>query len=194
MLSDLAVTPVSEALRRLSAERRIGDLEVRAAKVAKTVFFDHGRIVFATSNLRKDRLGESLVAQGRITQAQFDEASALMRGVRRRRFGEALVQAGVMDVDELGRCLARQVKRIVLSLFELPEGVASFEERECPIPLEYMVSVSLHRLLYQGIRLMPSRELVLCGLGSLDRWVTLAAVPPFRFGLRKCGAEELDIL
>jgi tetratricopeptide (TPR) repeat protein len=151
-------------------------------------------MVFAASNLKKDRLGESLVAQGRISQSQFEAASQLMRGARRRRFGEALVQAGVMDVDELGRSVARQVKRIVLSLFDLPEGVASFEERECSIPLEYMVSLSVHRLLYQGIRQMPSRELVLAGLGSLDRWVTLAAVPPFRFGLRKCGTEELEIL
>lgn len=194
MLIDLAVTPVAEMLRSLSAERRSGDLEVRCAKLAKTVFFDRGRMVFAASNMKKDRLGESLVAQGRISQSQFDAASELMRGVRRRRFGEALIQTGVMDVDELGRSVARQVKRIVLSLFELPEGVASFEERECSIPLEYMVSVSVHRLLYQGIRQMPSRELVLAGLGSLDRWVTLAAVPPFRFGLRKCGAEELEIL
>ena len=32
------------------------------------------------------------------------------------------------------------------------------------------------------------------GLANLDRWVVLASVPPFPFGLRKCSADELDIL
>jgi hypothetical protein len=194
MLSDLAASPFSEILRKLSAERRSGDLEVRSGKIVKTVFFDHGRVVFAASNLKKDRLGEALVAVGRITDEEFQRASALMKGDRKRRFGEALVQAGVLEKSELGRLVARQVKRIVISLFDLATGVASFEERRCAIPLEYMVSLSVHRMLYVGIKTMKSEELIVAGLGNLDRWVTLAAVPPFRFGVKKCSAEELDIM
>ena len=195
MLTDLAVTPIAETLRRLSGERRSGDLHVRSGKLIKLVFFDHGRIVFAASNLKKDRLGEALVAAGRITEEQFQMVSALMQdGDTRRRFGEALVQAGVLDKRELGHSVARQVKRIVLSIFESDSGAASFEDRKCPIPLEYMVSLSVHRLLYAGIRLMTSRDLVLAGLGDLDRWVTLATVPPFPFGMKKCTPEELEIL
>ena len=37
-----------------------------------------------------------------------------------------------------------------------------------------MVSLSVHRILYVGIRSMTSHELVLAGLGDLDRWVSLA--------------------
>lgn len=196
MLVDLSTTPVAKVLSQLSADRRSGDLQVRAGKVVKTVFFDKGRIVFAASNLKKDRLGEALMALGRITSAEFAQASALMReGEHRRRFGEALVKSGVMDKDELGTSVAKQVKRIILSLFEYTEGLAVFEERPCAIPLEYMVSLSVHRLLYIGIKtVMKDRELILAGLGDLDRWVKLAEVPPFSFGRRKCTAEELEIL
>jgi tetratricopeptide (TPR) repeat protein len=193
MLVDLSNVPVAEVLRRLSRERRSGDLEVRSGKVVKTVYFDHGRIVFAASNMRKDRLGEALLGLGRITDEDFSRASALMRSDRRRRFGEALVQAGALDKKELGSAVSRQVKQIVVSLFGL-EGAASFVERPCPIPLEYMVSLSLHRVLYMGIKAMKSDALVQAGLGNLDQWVKLATVPPFRFGVRKCSAEELDIL
>src|SRR4029078_6316520 len=131
-------------------------LHVRAGKLAKTVFFDHGRIVFAASNLRKDRLGESLVALGRINDKDFPQAKALMKRARHRRFGEALVQAGVMDRNELGTSVARQVRRIVISLFEFVDGAASLDERECVIPLDYMVSVSVSKLLYDGIRAMKN--------------------------------------
>jgi tetratricopeptide (TPR) repeat protein len=193
MLTDLSVTPIAETIRRLSAELKSGDLQVRSGKVAKTLFFDRGRLVFAASNLKKDRLGEALVALGRITDEQFRDVSALMRADRKRRFGEALVDSGLMDKKELGGSVARQVRRIALSLFEFTEGAASFEERKCAIPLDYMVSLSLHRILHDGIRSMPERELVLAGLGNLDRTVVLAPVPPFPFE-KKRSAEEKEIL
>ena len=195
MLTDLAVTPISETLRKLSVERRSGDLQVQSGRTVKTVFFDHGRIVFAASNLKKDRLGEALVALGRITDEQFTRVSALLKEEgRKRRFGDALVQSGVLDKNEVGRSVARQVNRIMVSLFEFPDGVTAFEERGSAIPLEYMVSLSIHRVLYDGIRLMKSQDLVMSGLGALDRRVTLSAVTPFAFDMKDCPAEERDIL
>ena len=193
MLTDIAQSPIAETIRRLSAERRTGDLQVRAGRVVKIAFFDHGRLVFAASNLRRDRLGEAMVADGRITEEDFNRVSALMR-TDRRRFGEALVQAGVMDRYDVGNSVARQVRRVALSLFELVDGAALFEERESAIPLEYMVSLSIHRLLYDGIRSMKSEELVTKGLGHLDRGVMLAEVPPFPFERRGRSAEELELL
>jgi hypothetical protein len=97
MLTDLAVTPIADTLRRLSAEMRSGDLQVRSGKIVKTLFFDRGRLVFAASNLKKDRLGESLVALGRITDEQFNKAAALMKDRKQRFRGPGL---GVMDKDE----------------------------------------------------------------------------------------------
>ena len=194
MLTDVAKTPIAETIRKLSAERRSGDLQVRSGRMVKIAFFDHGRLVFAASNLRRDRLGEALVADGRITQQEFDRVSALMRADRGRRFGEALVQAGVMDHYEVGTAVARQVRRVALSLFELADGAAVFEERTCSIPLEYMISLSVHRLLYDGIRSMKNQDLVLKGLGYLDRGVMLAEVPPFPYEPRGRSTEELEIL
>ena len=194
MLTDIAQSPISETIRRLSSERRSGDLQVRAGRMVKIAFFDHGRLVFAASNLRRDRLGEAMVADGRITEEDFNRVSALMRTDRARRFGEALVQAGVMDRYEVGSAVARQVRRVALSLFELVDGAALFEERASSIPLEYMVSLSIHRLLYDGIRAMKSEELVMKGLGHLDRGVALAEVPPFPFERRGRSAEELELV
>jgi tetratricopeptide (TPR) repeat protein len=194
MLTDLAITPIAETLRGLAVERRSGDLQIRTGKLVKIASFDHGRLVFAASNLKKDRLGEALLALGRITDEEFTRVSALMKGDRKRRFGEALIAAGVMDKNELGTSVARQVRRIVLSLFEAQEGAASFEERPCVIPLDYMVSLSVPRILFEGIRLVTSRDLILAGLGPLDRPVVLAAGSPFRFSIDECTPEEVEIM
>jgi tetratricopeptide (TPR) repeat protein len=194
MLTDLGTTPIAETLRALAGSRSSGDLQVQSGKTVKTIFFDHGRIVFAASNLKKDRLGEALVALGRITDEQFSQASALLGGERKRRFGEALVHSGIMDKTELGRSVARQVNRIVLSVFPFSEGVATFDERTSAIPLEYMVSLSMHRILYDGIKAMTSEALVHTGLGQLDRRVQLAPVAPFAFQSDDAGPDELEIL
>src|SRR5262245_28374048 len=77
-LTNLAQKPISETIRRLAADRRSGDLQVRSGGIVKMVFFDNGQIVFAGSNLKEDRLGEALVSLGQITDAQFDRASGLM--------------------------------------------------------------------------------------------------------------------
>ena len=127
MLIDLAAAPVAEVFQRLSRERRSGDLQVRSRKIVKTIFFDHGRVVFAASNMKKDRLGEGAGGPGphHRRRVQPRRLAFMKEGEKRRRFGEALVRAGVMDKDELGRSVARQVKRIVLSLFEFTDGAAS---------------------------------------------------------------------
>jgi tetratricopeptide (TPR) repeat protein len=194
MLTDVAVTPIAETVRLISAEGKSGDLQVRAGRMVKTAFFDHGRLVFTASNLRKDRLGEALIDDGRITDEEFQRVSALMRGEHKRRFGEALVKAGVMDRYEVGTAVAQQVRRIALSFFELTDGAAIFEERECTIPLEYMVSLSIHRLLYDGIRKMKSEELIIKGLDRLDRAVVLAEVPPFPYQPKGRAVDEREIL
>jgi tetratricopeptide (TPR) repeat protein len=194
MLTDLGTTPIAETLRALAGSRSSGDLQVQSGKTVKTLFFDHGRIVFAASNLKKDRLGEALVALGRITDEQFSEASKLLGGERKRRFGEALIHSGIMDKTELGRSVARQVNRIVVSIFPFAEGVATFDERTSAIPLEYMVSLSMHRILYDGIKTMTSEVLVQTGLGHLDRKVQLAPVAPFAFHPGDASPDELEIL
>ena len=194
MLTDIAQSPIANTIRDLSAERRSGDLQVRSGKMVKIAFFDHGRLVFAASNLRKDRMGEALVADGRISEEDFARVSAYMRADRGRRFGEALVQTGVMDRYEVGTAVSRQVRRIALSLFELGDGAALFEERACSIPLEFMISLSVHRLLYDGIRQMKGEELILRGLGPLDRAVVLAEMPPFPYEPRGRAGEEIEIL
>ena len=194
MLTDLSVTPIAEPLRQLAVERRSGDLQLQSGRAVKTIFFDGGRAIFAASNMKKDRLGESLVAQGRITAEEYRQAEAYLKGDRKLRIGDALVGAGLLQKGEIGRMVARQVNRILLSTFAFTDGVASFEERKTSIPLEYMVSLSMHRVLYDGIKTMESQELVLSGLGNLDRWVKLNAVPPFGFDPKDSPEEEMDIL
>lgn len=192
-VGSLASVPLAEVFRRIAAEELSGDLQVHMGTAIKTVYFDHGFVVFAASNLKRDRLGESMIGAGRISRHEFAVASMLMKSSKRK-FGEALVQAGVMSEEELGREVAAQVNRIVLSLFKTKEGVYSFDERGTVIPVELMVSLSIYRILLEGVRNMTDGKLILAGLPPLATAVRLADRPPFTVEPRRLKPLELATL
>jgi tetratricopeptide (TPR) repeat protein len=192
-VGSLSSVPLAEVFRRIAAEELSGDLQIHMGTAIKSVYFDHGFVVFAASNLKRDRLGESMIDAGRISRHEFAVASMLMKGSKRK-FGEALVQAGVMSEEELGREVAAQVNRIVLSVFKSKEGVYSFDERGTVIPVELMVSLSMYRILLEGIRYMTDGKLILAGLPPLGTTVRLAERPPFTVEPRKLKPLELETL
>ncbi len=189
----LANVPVSEVFRRVASEELSGDLQVHFGTAIKTIYFDHGFVVFAASNLKRDRLGESMIDAGRISRHEFALASMMMKGSKRK-FGEALVQAGVLSEEDLGREVAMQVNRIVLSLFKSKDGIYSFDERGTSIPVDLMVSLSIYRILLEGIRFMTDGKLILAGLPPLNTPVKVAARPPFTVEPRKLKAAEQELL
>ncbi len=194
MSADLSKIPVADLLWSASAGRRSGDLVLEHEGVRRTLVFDQGRLVSASSALECDQLGDFLLAQGGITTTERARAEESVREGRHRRFVDALVAGAILTRQDLGPLVGGQVKQIVLSPFKLKGGTAHFSEGQPSVDVDQMVGVSLHRLLYVGIRSMHEPELILTGLGELDRDVVLAPDPPFRFVLRKCPPGELRIL
>jgi tetratricopeptide (TPR) repeat protein len=192
-VGSLENVPLAEVFRRVATEELSGDLQIHLGSGIKTVYFDHGFVVFAASNLKRDRLGESMIEAGRISRHEFAVASMLMKGSKRK-FGEALVQAGVISEEELGREVAMQVNRIVLSLFKSKDGVYSFDERGTVIPVDLMVSLSIYRIVLEGIRHMTDGKLILSGLPPLNTMVRVAERPPFTVEPRKLKPIEQTIL
>ncbi len=189
----LANVPLAEVFRRIAAEELSGDVQVHLGSAIKSVYFDHGFVVFAASNLTRDRLGESMIDAGRISRHDFALASMIMKGSTRK-FGQALVQAGVLSEEDLGREVAMQVNRIVLSLFKSKDGIYSFDERGTNIPVDLMVSLSIYRILLEGVRFMTDGKLILAGLPPLNTSVKVAGRPPFTVEPRKLKAVEQELL
>ena len=56
------------------------------------------------------------------------------------------------------------------------------------------MTVSTPQVLHGGIRSMESRDLVLAGLGDLDRKVVVAPDAPFDFDREDCTNDEAHVL
>ena len=176
-------------------ERRSGELQIVSGNWIKTIRVDDGAVRFAKSNMRQDRLGESMLAHEGISKIDYRLASERMTNDGCR-FGEALLKMGRLNRKQLHRELGVQVQRIVLSLFRISEGLYSFEEaatagtNDTRLPF----SLSVPPLLLKGLRRVDDSRLILSALPPADTVVRMAERPAYNFDLSKLARLERNVL
>ncbi|MCI0434313.1 MAG: tetratricopeptide repeat protein [Gemmatimonadetes bacterium] len=159
---------LAEVCQLLSLGLKTGCLSVADRSRFGQIFFERGRISFAKIVNRRDRLGDLLVAQGRITQQQVDDI--LERQVRdpERRFGELLVENGLMTEDELTRFIRIQIEEAVYHLFTWSRGQFYFEAGQRPDASETLVSINPESMLLEAAHRIDEWGLIEKKIPSLD--------------------------
>jgi hypothetical protein len=165
-----------ELLRELQAASATGILSLTSGGARKALYLRGGRVVFATSNLPSDRLGEVLLREGKITP---DENEASVRALALgRRQGRVLVESGALSPDELWWAVQTQVKEIVFSVFQWDEGQFHFEESVLPAREKITVDLDVAVLVLEGIRRMDPAGAVRGRLSDAYLVLERAAEPP----------------
>ncbi len=88
-----------------------GELVVLEDETSRSIFFESGQVVGATTTASAERLGEILWRFGAITREQLDE---VVRTAERsgKRVGETAIDLEFVGPDELFRMMARQVEEV----------------------------------------------------------------------------------
>src|SRR5687767_14615920 len=120
LCADVRAFSLADVMQLVHASGKSGFLLFEHADCAKCVYLHAGEVVFASSNQKIDRLGESLVRAGVISTEDFNSASAAYRPPGQ--FGRFLVERGVLSPRELWDGVKRQVEDIVRSLFAFGTG------------------------------------------------------------------------
>jgi len=141
--------------RDLFARMATGQLVAYRGETVKKVFFKRGFILYATSSLKADRLGDVLLARGVITRDQFDESTRQVVATGRKQ-GTLLVRTGALAPKDLFHGLIAQVREIVVSLCGWDRG--SWRFLEGLPPQEEIVSLRLHpaELIFEGLTLIAA--------------------------------------
>src|SRR5262245_23458442 len=96
-------------LRELYVGRKTGILYFLKADERRGVCFRKGHIVRADTNVKEERLGETLMRLGKLSADDFARASEVV--VReKKRLGAVLQQLGILDKDGLEEALAAHVR------------------------------------------------------------------------------------
>jgi hypothetical protein len=122
----LADHEFADLIREVYSRRWSGLLTLNHMGMEKSVRVQEGRLVFAFSSARDDRLGELLLRRGRITLHQYVDASRAMgKGLR---LGTVLVEQGALDARELVKVVMDHTLEIIYSAFQWMEGLYHFTE------------------------------------------------------------------
>jgi hypothetical protein len=145
------VSDAAMLLAKMFAQGATGRVWLRRDDVETTVYFDRGRPVFAASNEPRDRMGELLLREGKITASQYERCQTMV-AESGRRTGEILVDFGYLKRRELLPAVRRHVEDIVYSLFSWDRG--SYRITLDPAPSAERIRLSRHpaSLILEGIR------------------------------------------
>jgi tetratricopeptide (TPR) repeat protein len=121
-----------------------------AEKVVKKVYFKNGDILFASSSLAEDRLGDCLLRAGKINQAQFDASTEIIQKTGKKQ-GAILVELGFIKPQELVGAVKDQVTRIILTLFSLRMGSYTFDEAPLPMADIIPLQMSTGNVILEGV-------------------------------------------
>jgi len=161
----LADHEFADLVREVYSRHWTGLLTLNHMGVEKSVRVQDGRLVFAFSSARDDRLGELLLRRGRITLHQYVEASRAMRkGIR---LGTILVEQGALDARELVKVVMDHTQEIIYSAFQWTEGLYHFTDGGgSPEPI--MLKLSTPDAILEGIRRIDSWSRIERAVGSME--------------------------
>jgi hypothetical protein len=148
----------------LHERRWTGVLTLTNAGVGRSVVVQEGRLVFASSTSRDDRLGELMLRRGRITLRQLMDAGAAITPGKR--LGTVLVESGALPPKDLVRSVVEHTQEIIYGAFLWTEGQYRLEEggesREA-----IKLNISTPDLIIEGIRRIDSWSRIDRAVGGL---------------------------
>lgn len=157
------VSDAAMLLAKMFASGATGRVGFRRDDVETVVYFDHGRPVFASSNEPRDRMGELLAREGKITATQYERCQKVV-AESGRRMGEILVDFGYLKRRELLPAVRRHVEDLIYSLFGWERGTYYVVADSQPSAERIRLSRHPASLILEGIRRKLDRT-------SLDKLV-----------------------
>ncbi len=145
--------PVPLAFKKILKDNLSGELIISRADLRKDLFFIDGRLVFATTNLKHERLGEILLAAGKIDISQLRTALEIRENIPTK-IGEILAKVANLNMRNVYEAIVTQVKGIAVATFPLNEGEWRFVIKNPTIPNPQSLNVRMPELLREGVKSM----------------------------------------
>ncbi|UCC74762.1 MAG: tetratricopeptide repeat protein [Gemmatimonadota bacterium] len=142
-----------DVLQLLTMGGKTGCLSVTDRQSFGYIYFEEGRIIYASLLNRRDRIGDILVRENVITREQLDAAIEEQSKTRDgRRLGEILKDRGFIDQATLQKWVRYHIEEAVYHLFTWSQGTFYFEPGQRPEREQILVSIDPESLLLEGAR------------------------------------------
>jgi curved DNA-binding protein CbpA len=183
--------PLSDILVSLHRTRKTGVLQVRHGTVDKKVFIRQGDIIFAASNYDKDRLGDVLLKNRKISKKQYDRAAEMKRksGIS---YITILLHMGYLTPADMMSARQLQARRIISSLFLMKDSEFEFIEGMLPREDDMIVNLPIANVIYRETK--KNADIGLLENYLLDKVVDFSPNPLNLFENLRISAADKSIL
>ena len=149
-----------DVLQLLALGQKTGCLSIADRSNFGYIYFDKGRICYASIVNRRDRLGDILVKHGLVSQDQLDAGIKQQGKERDKKLGEILVARHSISQTDLERYMRMQIEEAVYYLFTWTQGTFNFETNVRPEQQDFLVSINPESLLLEGARRVDEWSLI----------------------------------
>ena len=147
----LASMSFPDLLQWVSQARKTGTLSVQHDTLVKRLFLRDGVIVSSGSNDPREFLGQILVSQQLITEAQLKEAFDLQEKTHVM-LGRVLVEKKWVPEEVVSQALKRKTEETVYSLFLWADGDFEFHEGGTQADDAISIRLKIEEILLEGLR------------------------------------------
>jgi curved DNA-binding protein CbpA len=151
MEGKLAEHPLAELIREITATGLAGALRIARERAKAAIYFDSGKLVFATSNLRRHRLREVAKRNG-LTEANLAEFPLDMPDAE---LAVAMLKRKTLQPETLAAIRAKQVSDVLRLALLWVDGSWAFDPR-VRLADETRVQIDANRLLLECARHLPA--------------------------------------
>ncbi len=181
----LADVNLADICQLLAMGGKTGCLTVTDRSNFGYVYFEGGKVTYASILNRPDRLGELLVRNQVIDRDELSQAMEAQAHQPGKRLGQVLVSRGALTEEELNRFITVQIEEAVYHLFAWSQGSFHFDPEQKPEAGALKVSINAESLLLEGARRVDEWSLIEKKIPSMDLIFSLERDPR--------GAEDVEL-
>jgi tetratricopeptide (TPR) repeat protein len=159
---------LADIFQLLSLGGKTGCLTVTNRSDFGYIYFQSGRVAYASILNRPDRLGELLVRNEVITQEELSAAVESQAKEPGDRLGQILIRRGTLTEEQLSRFIAIQIEEAIYHLFSWSEGNFHFDPDQQPDEETFTVAINPENLLLEGARRVDEWSVIEKKIPSLD--------------------------
>ena len=169
---------LSEFLYLVDRGYKTGRLTLQKPGDRAELYFQSGKLVYATHFNQEERLGDMLVRMGRITAEQLAIALRIQHTQEPNKpLGSILASRGMVSNEEITKCVRMQIEEITYSLFGWNDGDFRFEPDVTPPPESIPIALSIENIIMEGTRRIDEWTRIKDKIPSLDVIVRFSDQP-----------------
>lgn len=169
---------LSEFLYLVDRGYKTGKLTLTTQGDQAELYFQNGKLVYATRYGQDERIGELLVRMGRISQEQLQQALRIQHTQEQNKpLGQILVGRQMVAQDEIYKCVRLQIEEITYALFGWNEGDFRFQPEASPPDESVTIPLSIENIIMEGTRRIDEWARIKDRIPSLDVVVRFSDQP-----------------